>query len=378
MKILVITPGYPHKYSSDYPFVEQLVIEFAHQGNDVTVVSPFSITKQKHICSFKTVKHIGSNTITILRPNYLSFSKLKIYGVELSSYLGDKAISRALKTINIKPDAVYAHFWESGFRGFDYAKRNNIPLFVATGESNIKNLFSCNPSLKDFYDYVKGVICVSTKNKEESISLGLTTEDRCGIFPNAIDNSLFKKLDKSTVRKQLALPVDAFIVVSVGSFKESKGPLRLAEALNRIQDKPTYSIFVGKGPQNPQCPNIIFKGAIPHDNVPLYLNAADVFVLPTLAEGCCNAVIEAMACGLPIISSNLPFNWDVLNEANSIMIDPDNIDQIANAIKELRDHPLKRESMSRAALKTAENLTLNKRATKILKFIKSKINKNND
>ena len=100
-------------------------------------------------------------------------------------------------------------------------------------------------------------------------------------------------------------------------------------------------------------------------------NAADVFVLPTQAEGCCNAIIEAMACGLPIISSNLPFNWDVLNDTNSIMINPDNVQEIADSIRELKDNPARREKMKVAALETAATLTIGQRAQNIIQFIDS-------
>ena len=92
-------------------------------------------------------------------------------------------------------------------------------------------------------------------------------------------------------------------------------------------------------------------------------------MLPTFAEGCCNALIEAMACGLPIISSDREFNWDVLNADNSIMIDPENVDEIANAIAELRDNSEKRKEMSKAALHTAANLTIRIRAEKIAEFM---------
>lgn len=110
-----------------------------------------------------------------------------------------------------------------------------------------------------------------------------------------------------------------------------------------------------------------------HDDVPLYLNAADVFVLPTLQEGCCNAVVEAMACGLPIISSNLPFNWDVLNLDNSIMVDPLNVEEIKQAIIKLRDDVQLRLAMSCAALEKAKELTIQERAAKILSFIQSRM-----
>ena len=93
-------------------------------------------------------------------------------------------------------------------------------------------------------------------------------------------------------------------------------------------------------------------------------------MLPTLAEGCCNAIIEAMACGLPIISSDLQFNDDILNEKNSIRIDSNNIDQIADAIRYLKDNPKVRETMSAASLEKAKELDIKNRAKKIIQFIR--------
>ena len=94
-----------------------------------------------------------------------------------------------------------------------------------------------------------------------------------------------------------------------------------------------------------------------------------VFVLPTLHEGCCNAIIEAIACGLPVISSDLSFNWDILDKTNSILIDPNDVDGIACAIKLLKDDVQMRDSLSEGALKTAVEHTLHNRALKIEKFI---------
>ena len=103
------------------------------------------------------------------------------------------------------------------------------------------------------------------------------------------------------------------------------------------------------------------------------LSAADVFVLPTLSEGCCNAIIEAMACGLPIISSNLPFNDDILWDDNSIRIDPMNIDDIRNAISLLKEDQQMRENFSKASLKHAASLNIEKRAKNILEFMSERI-----
>ena len=108
--------------------------------------------------------------------------------------------------------------------------------------------------------------------------------------------------------------------------------------------------------------------------MPVYLNAADVFVLPTLHEGCCNAIIEAMACGLPIISSDRAFNYDILDEKNSILIDPLSINDISTSIKTLMKDSDLRKSMSDASLVKAKSLSIRNRAIRILQFMENIIN----
>src|SRR5690606_33177489 len=130
------------------------------------------------------------------------------------------------------------------------------------------------------------------------------------------------------------------------------------------------SIYIGSGELQPFGNDILFSGRLPHEEIVEYLNAADVFVLPTLAEGCSNAIIEAMACGLPIISSNLPFNDEILDESNSIRIDSNNVEEIANAINYLKENPTKRIKMSTSSLEKARELNINNRAKKIISFIK--------
>ncbi len=372
MRILVVTPNYPIDDDTVYPFVKNLCDEFVKMGHVISVLAPQSVTSallhKKKLRPKNRQYIIDGKKVTVYQP----YSVTPLHGaLKLYNYMLKQSVLRALRRIKIEPDVCYCHFWCSAYWVMPYMKQKGIPVIVASGESEIKTLLSIESKYPDFKEYVKGVVCVSSKNLEESVSLGYTTEDKCAVFPNAVNAEQFHKYDKIECRKRLGIPFDVFIIAFVGWFIERKGPLRVATAIEKVGG--VNSIFIGKGVQDPQCEGILFKGSVAHEDVPTYLGAADCLVLPTLHEGCCNAVVEAMACGLPVISSNLPFNWDVLDKSNSIMVDPNNVDEIAEAIKTLRDNPRMRESLSIGALKKAGSLTLDQRAERIINFIREKI-----
>ena len=115
--------------------------------------------------------------------------------------------------------------------------------------------------------------------------------------------------------------------------------------------------------------NILFKGNCEHSKIPELLSSADMFVLPTMDEGCCNAIIEALACGLPVISSNGEFNDELLDDNVSIRVDPLDIQQIRKAIIKLSNDPELRQKMSSETIKKAKNFDINIRAKRIIDWM---------
>lgn len=381
--ICIITANYPTDNEPVYTFVDQLVCQFADNGINCIVISPTSITKRILRNGSKVPREIiretkKGNKIRIFRPKFLSFSHsvLNINTSMISFLSFRKCVFKEIKKHNILPDVFYGHFIvPSGMCATDLGQVFGIPSFIAYGESSTINIKKFKKSfIFDKLSGSRGVISVSSENKRELLDLKLVLDsDKIKVFPNGIDNSKFYKIDKVVARKALGIPEKVFIVAFLGSFIERKGVKVLSSALDSIEE--VYSIFIGKGPCEPKCKNILFKGTVTNDKVFMYLNAADIFVLPTLAEGCCNAIIEAMACGLPIISSNQSFNDDILNSENSIRIDVEDEEVIRNAILILKNNKELRKNMSNASQKKASLLSISQRAKNIVKFMEYKIDK---
>ena len=380
MHICVITIDYPTPGYPVYTFVEQLCVELANQGHEISVIAPQNIVsiitgKRKQVNYIRRQQY-GDGSIAIYSPYTITGYSIPVIGKWINKIAGF-VTRRYMRKHNINPDVYYSHFWHPGLWTYQEAKRNGKPMFVASGEASIA-LKNDADYIKKYCDYVKGVICVSTKNKDESINNGLTTTEKCMVIPNAIDNNLFYCKEKLSLRRKLGFPEDAFIIAFVGYLCKRKGSKVLSDAISEINDPEIKSFFIvhPHGDNGiPDCSGILYQGRVKHEDIPDYLNCADIFVLPTLHEGCCNAIIEAMACGLPIVSSDRDFNHDILDETCSILIDPTNTKEIAKAIKTLKENKSLRDKLSQGAIDKSQTLTIDRRAKKIIDFINQRSNR---
>lgn len=379
MNILVFTWDYPDRNRSTFTFVKQLVDEFVRQGNDCCVISPYSITSNRRFYRFRErITFENGHCVTVLRPNYISFSSWRIGSIKLTELSRKVANKFATCFLPFKPDVVYGHFWQCGYEGYRYAKKIHVPLFLATGEDHI-TFGDDMPAgtLAPFLDYISGVICVSTQKRNEAVKKRLADESKCFVAPNGYNDQLFHPMDRLALRKKYNIDADAFIISFVGTFMNRKGVNRLSEAIQSLNNPNIKSFFIGGEGEGeyirPSCPGIIYEGRLSHSLIPEYLSMSDVFVLPTLSEGCSNSVVEAVGCGLPIISSDRDFNYDVLDNSNAILVDPSDVSQIADAIQLLYYDRNKLKELADGSKKKAQELTLEKRATSILNFIKSKV-----
>ena len=380
MEFCVVSTNYRTEKAHVHVFLDNIVVQFVDRGHKCNVIAPqsfvtyfFKKNKRRELVSVRKTK--AGNEYTVYSPPYLVFPKKKFGKLCLADwtrYFFYKSIEGAYKKYKLNADVVYSHFIQAGTAAVRLGKKLGVPSFIANGEADTPASMAHNS--KALVDRtligVSGIISVSTKNKDEIEAMcggDANIMKKVAIIPNAVDSDKFYKKDKLECRKKLGFPEDKFIVAFTGSFIERKGVLRLAEAIDRFDD--VYSVFIGTGAENPECKNILYKGRVENSLMIDYLNAADAFVLPTLAEGCSNAIVEGIACGLPVISADLPFNYDILDETNSIMLDPMSVDEIAEAIGKLKNNRELCETLAKGSEERAKSLTIDARAEKILAFI---------
>jgi len=373
--------------SSNYPsskkpykgaFVRNLIRTIAQTGIKCSVISPTKIYKASDPV-IKEDNFFNNNPIKEIRPRTITFSNKNIANVFNTFYVTQKsieyAVEKGIKYLDAKPDIFYGHFlYPSGAAALKFANNNGVPAFVAVGESNPNIYFEkgmINRKLIDRYKNVNGLIAVSEENKAFCIDNLEIPESKIGVFPNGINKEIFYPRDKNKMRKKFDLPCDKFLVIFVGHFIKRKGPKRLLKACENIDN--IGIILVGDGDMNLNSDKIVFKDFLNHEKVPEILSAANLFVLPTLAEGSCNAIIEAMACGLPIVSSDKEFNSELLNEDFSVKVDPLNTNEIRKAILLIKNNEELAKKMSKNALKYAENFSVKSRAKDIIDFMYSRI-----
>jgi glycosyltransferase involved in cell wall biosynthesis len=182
-------------------------------------------------------------------------------------------------------------------------------------------------------------------------------------IPNGISLGLIdKKLPTDKARKKLGLPDKKFIVTFLGRFSEEKNPAVVVEFAKRLQNQDILFLMAGKGPMYDEIKQLIWQENLNKMiltpgflNTTEVLSATDVLILPSILDGRPNAVLEAMAMGVPVIASKvggLPSL--VVDGENGFLISPDKRDIFVQKIIWLKNNPQILKKMGLQARKFAE------------------------
>ncbi len=369
----IITSTYPdEQFVERGAFVEQLARGWQQDGVSVDVVAPRSWANRIRAGWRKRQDSSQIAGNRVLYPSYLSVSNGRLLGRDLEQITRRHFIKAALDSTKQldPPDFFYGQFlMRGGIAAVEAGRRYQRPAIADMGE-NLVELDSFNrEDVRKVLESLDGIACVSEQIAKEIIKRGVNPE-RVFTHPNTVDLERFKPLDRLKCRMALNLPEEDPIVIFVGYFTQNKGPLRVLDAMNELRDTGVKGVFIGRGPQQIKGENVLHAGPVPNRDLPLWLNAADLFVLPTQFEGNCNAINEAMACGLPIVSSDIPEVRSQVPDDAGILTDPGKPSEIAEAIRYLLENPEKRASMGESSLALQRERSVISRSRKVLEWIR--------
>lgn len=219
------------------------------------------------------------------------------------------------------------------------------------------------------------VITISEYSKKELINKLNMPEEKIKVVHLGVDTNMFKPMDKAKARKKLGLPQDKKIILHVSSEEPRKNVSGLIKAFYKFTKKNPNAFLIRVGEKRASTERLIrelglekkvlYYEHVSKEELALLYNSSDVFALPSFYEGFGLPVLEAMACGVPVIASSSTSLSEVLGNGG-IMIDPFDVNTLTKGISEVLADRNTRRSLTEKGLKRAKLFSWKKTAKETL------------
>lgn len=267
--------------------------------------------------------------VEVHRPRFLALPGLLRRLDGLSMALASQRCVRRLKRAG-RADLIDAHFtFPDGRAATLIGRWLGLPVTITLRGTEVPHLrTSRRPQLLAAWRDARHLFSVSESLRRVAIERGVPAE-KIEVVGNGVDVERFQPVPRHQAREALGLPDDAEVLVTVGGLVERKGFHRVIEVLPQLlENHPRLHYLIvggataeGDWGERLQAQvrdlgleeRVHFLGALPPDELKGPLSAADLFVLSTRNEGWANVLLEAMACGLPVIATDVGGNAEVVS-----------------------------------------------------------------
>lgn len=354
MRVLTFTSLFPNAAQPNLGiFIYQRMAAFAARaGNSVEVIAPVPWVprwfggKSRAIFGYvPAVETIGA--IRVHHPRYGLLPKVSMPWHAWLMYRGSITLVKELHAQ--RPfDCVDGHFvYPDGRAALLAGEAINVPTVVSARGSDI-NLFPgfelVRPQIRDALLRAAGriAVCEALKNEMQNIA-GKHLDIQ--VIGNGVDPRRFHPSDRAEARRQLNLPTDQRIILTVAALQPAKGHERLVKAFRRLAKgiSSVQLFLVGDGPLRGSLTRLVeslgltrqihFVGACPNERLHLWYNSADLSCLASSREGWPNVVLESLACGTPVVATRVWGTPEILRSPEyGLLVEP-NTDSIGAGLE---------------------------------------------
>jgi len=229
----------------------------------------------------------------------------------------------------VRYDLIHSHYWLSGRVGAWVRESWGVPhiiMFHTLGMiKNSVGVGEKEPELrmiteKHLVDSCDRIIASTERGRQELLQFYDAQPEVIGVVPCGVDLRLFRPMNKADARRQLGMNQKETILLYVGRFTALKGIDRLLAAMPHFRDYSRLKLVIvgGDGAETPESVRlkkltaalgiedvVTFIGRIDHENLTPYYNAADLLIVPSFHESFGLVALESLACGTPVIATNV-------------------------------------------------------------------------
>src|SRR3990167_4369574 len=347
IKVLFISSLFPNGENPTLATFNKQQIMYLSEFCEIKVVAPimwFPFLKKGKISY-----HEFLGEIEVFHPNAFYIPKFARFLYGLFYFLSIiRCIKRILKNFDF--EIIYTNWlYPDSFAAMLIAKLFQKPFVVCALGTDV-NVYMKYPLRKRM---ILTTIRKSTKTltvskalKEKIVEQGIPPE-HIEVLYDGVDKKIFNPQDKNRVREKLGLTPPFPLILYVGNLKIWKGVDYLIDALKILvsQKKEIKLCLIGDGSERKSlekkvrrenlCNRVYFEGRKQHKDISLWMNASDLLCLPSLMEGVPNVMLEAWACGIPVVATKVGGIPEILNDQNyGIMVEPQDSASLAQALLE--------------------------------------------
>lgn len=395
-RVLVISGLYPRSGNSlSGIFVHRQVAELRAQGLDARVLCPVArrvLLFRRETDFAASLDGCRNDCVEGVPVTYMPYRHVPH---RVSTRLETMSLLHGLRSaadgvFDGCPEVIHAHWlFPAGHAAVALASEWGVPSVVTAHGSDVHRYPAENRGVARLTrrtlrraDAVVAV-CRALERQIDELAGG---EVRTEVVYNGVDTDLFHPPaeGRRAARKRVGLPEAGTGICSVSRLVREKGICELMEAFRHVaQDRPElWLVLVGEGPLREEVRSaavehglshrVFLPGGVEHREVATWLRACDVFTLPSHAEGLPMVVLEAMACGLPVVASRVGGMPEVVDESVGSMVPPQNVDRLAKALSALLEDADRREEMGReAAARVRKTFTWERSASSLTEIYRT-------